>query len=175
MENNYPFAPEKKGSIIGGFIGALLGASIGAVVWALVGMMGYIASIVGFVIAALASKGYDLLKGRQGTIKMVVLIGCVILAVFAGTLGTTVWSIHNEYDALSDVEKQYFFPSEGEVIMQILADEEVQTSLLKDSALGVLFGIMGSFGLIKAAKKKQPEEIPAPAEATTTENENLSA
>ena len=179
MENNYTYAQdaqEKKGSIIGGFIGALLGAAIGAVAWTLVGMLGYVASIVGFVIALLADKGYDLFKGRQGTIKMVVLIVCVILAVFAGTLGTAVWSIHNEYDALSDIEKKYYYPSEGEVIMQVLADEEVQTGLLKDSALGVLFGIMGSYGLIKASRKK-PEAAPAAVTADTPaeENEDISA
>ena len=179
MENNYTYAQdaqEKKGSIIGGFIGALLGAAIGAVAWTLVGMLGYVASIVGFVIAFLADKGYDLFKGRQGTIKMIVLIVCVILAVLAGTLGTAVWSIHNEYDALSDIEKKYYYPSEGEVIMQVLEDEEVQTGLLKDAGMGLVFGLLGSYGLIKAAKKK-PEAAPATVDtdAPTVETEDISA
>ena len=59
MENNFEYVQEtqeKKGSVITGFIGALLGAAIGAVAWAAVGMMGYIASIIGFVIAFLADN-----------------------------------------------------------------------------------------------------------------------
>lgn len=175
METNYTYVQEnaaKKGSIAGGIIGALLGAAIGAVLWAVVGMLGYIASIIGFVIAFLASKGYDLLKGRQGVIKMVVLIVCVVLAVFAGTLGTAVWQIHDEYNAqlseLSDVEKKYYnIMSEGEFMVSILSEKEVQTGLIKDSAMGLLFGILGSFGLIAAAKdgkqKKVIDNTEAPA------------
>ena len=170
MENNFEYVQEtqeKKGSVITGFIGALLGAAIGAVAWAAVGMMGYIASIIGFVIAFLADKGYDLFKGRQGTVKMVILIICVVLAVAAGTLGTAVWQIHNEYteqiNALTDLEKKmYDIMTEGEFLMEILMDSEVQTSLIKDSALGLVFGILGSFGLISAAKNGKKKQAAAP-------------
>ena len=170
MENNFEYVqetPEKKGSVITGFIGALLGAAIGAVAWAAVGMMGYIASIIGFVIAFLADKGYDLFKGRQGTVKMVILIICVVLAVAAGTLGTAVWQIHNEYteqiNALTDLEKKmYEIMTEGEFMKEILMDSEVQTSLIKDSALGLVFGILGSFGLISAAKTGKTKQAAAP-------------
>lgn len=170
MENNFEYVQEtqeKKGSVITGFIGALLGAAIGAVAWAAVGMMGYIASIIGFVIAFLADKGYDLFKGRQGTVKMVILIICVVLAVAAGTLGTAVWQIHNEYteqiNALTDLEKKmYDIMTEGEFMKEILMDSEVQTSLIKDSALGLVFGILGSFGLISAAKNGNKKQAAAP-------------
>ena len=73
MENNYTYlqdAQEKKGSIIGGFIGALIGAMIGAVVWAAVGMLGYVASIVGFVIAFLADAGAYFVGLRFGRHKL---------------------------------------------------------------------------------------------------------
>ena len=170
MENNFEYVQEtqeKKGSVITGFIGALLGAAIGAVAWAAVGMMGYIASIIGFVIAFLADKGYDLFKGRQGTVKMVILIICVVLSVAAGTLGTAVWQIHNEYteqiNALTDLEKKmYEIMTEGEFMKEILMDSEVQTSLIKDSALGLVFGILGSFGLISAAKNGKKKQAAAP-------------
>lgn len=177
MENNIATVQpmqESKGSVIGGIIGAFLGASIGAVVWAIVGMLGYIASIVGFVIAFLADKGYDLLKGRQGVLKMIVLIICVVAAVFAGTIGTAVWQIHNEYDALSDFEKQYQYPAESEVIKIMLQDDEVQSAILKDSAMGLVFGIMGSIGLIinaKKGKKTQPApQTPSITPSATDEN-----
>lgn len=170
MENNYGYVQEvqeKKGSVVTGFIGALLGAAIGAVLWAAVGMMGYIASIIGFAIAFLASKGYDLFKGRQGTIKMVVLIICVVLAVGAGTIGTAVWSIHEVYveeiNALTEIEKQlYDIMPEGEFMLEVLGESELQTQILKDAGMGLLFGILGSYGLIKSAKdgkKKQSEPV----------------
>lgn len=175
MENNYGYVqevPEKKGSIIGGIIGALAGAAIGAVAWTLVGMMGYIASIIGFVIAFLADKGYDLLKGRQGVIKMIVLIVCVVLAVCVGTLGTAVWQIHDEYtkqvNALTDIEKKYYdIMPESEFMVSVLSEKEVQQGLVKDSAMGLLFGILGSFGLIAAAKNgKQQKAAPVQTESS---------
>ena len=184
MENNFAYmqdAPEKKGSVIGGIIGALIGAAIGAVAWAVVGMLGYIASIIGFVIAFLADKGYDLLKGRQGTIKMIVLIVCVVLAVAAGTVGTYVWTIHNEYNnqlaELTEFEKKYYeIATEAEFMQELLSDSEVQGEMIKDGAMGLVFGIMGSIGLISAAKKKQtqPAAVQPTADSTVDENQDAS-
>lgn len=174
MENNYEYVQEvkeNKESIIGGIIGALIGAAIGAVAWAVVGMLGYIASIIGFVIAFLADKGYDLLKGRQGVLKMIVLIVCVVLAVAAGTVGTYVWTIHNEYNeqlaALTDFEKKYYeIATEAEFMQELLANSEVQGEMIKDGGLGLVFGIMGSIGLITGAKKKRPQSSAPAVEAT---------
>ena len=181
MVNYYNYAPEKKGSIIGGFIGALLGASIGAVAWTLVGMLGYMASIVGFVIALLADKGYDMFKGRQGTVKMIVLILCVVLAVGVGTVGTYVWMIHDsyteQYNELTELEKKLLTITEAEYMQEVLSDSEVQGCMIKDAGMGLVFGLLGSFGLIKAAKKKKPEAAPAPVDpdAPTVETEDISA
>lgn len=166
MENNYEYVQEtqeKKGSVITGFIGALLGAAIGAVAWAVVGMMGYIASIIGFVIAFLADKGYDLFKGRQGTVKMIVLIICVVLAVGAGTLGSAIWDIHTVYNeelnALTEIEKKiYDIPTEKEFMIECFSDSEMYIALLKDAGLGLVFGILGSYGLIKAAKDSKKKQ-----------------
>lgn len=123
-------------------MGALIGAAIGAVFWALVGILGYMASIVGFIIAYLADKGYDLLNGRQGTIKMVVRIVCVFLAVGNGTLGSYVWMIHDnytyQYNALSEVEKKYGDTmTKSEYMVELLSDSDLQGSMLKDSAMGL--------------------------------------
>ncbi len=170
MENNFEYVQEtqeKKGSVITGFIGALLGAAIGAVAWAAVGMMGYIASIIGFVIAFLADKGYDLFKGRQGTIKMIVLIICVVLAVGAGTLGSAIWDIHTVYNeelnALTEIEKKiYDIPTEKEFLIECFSDSEMYVAILKDAGLGLVFGILGSYGLIKAAKDGKKKQAAAP-------------
>ena len=175
MENNIYVqeAQEPKGSLVGGVIGALLGAAIGAVAWAVVGVLGYIASIVGFVIAFLADKGYDLFKGRQGTVKMIVLIVCVVLAVAAGTVGSWVWYIHDDYteqyNALTEAEKKFGdIMTEAEYMQELLTDSEVQGEMLKDGALGLVFGIGGAIGLISAARKgkQQPAaKSPSPEDA----------
>ena len=77
---------EDRGSYASGAVGAALGALIGAIVWAVVLLMGYVASIVGLLIGFLAEKGYNLLKGKQGKGKIVILIIVIILGVLVGTL-----------------------------------------------------------------------------------------
>ena len=61
MENQESIYEEKQGNLLTGILGALLGALIGTALWVLVGVWGYVASIVAWLTAFLAGKGYDLL------------------------------------------------------------------------------------------------------------------
>lgn len=101
MENNYEYvqeSTEKQGSIVRGVIGAVLGAIIGAALWCGVSIATeMVYSIVGFLVGLLVGFGYDLLKGRKGTIRMVVVFICVIVALIAGTLLTEAYFIHDSY------------------------------------------------------------------------------
>lgn len=144
----------KSGSILTGLIGAFLGALIGAALWAGVGIAGYVASIVGFVIAFLSGKGYDLFKGRKGKAKVVVLIVCVVLAVLIGNAGSYAYMIHDVYDELlselSAEEAQYAVP-ESEFYALMIEDPEVQGEFVKDFAVGMVFAVLGCFTEIRNA------------------------
>lgn len=59
MENQESIYEEKQGNLLTGILGALLGALIGTALWVLVGVWGYVASIVAWLTAFLAGKGYD--------------------------------------------------------------------------------------------------------------------
>ncbi len=69
MENQESIYEEKQGNLLTGILGAFLGALIGTALWVLVGVWGYVASIVAWLTAFLAGKGYDLLHGRPGKAK----------------------------------------------------------------------------------------------------------
>ena len=157
MENYNGIYEEPRGSVGMGILGAAIGALIGAVVWALVGMLGYIVSAVGLLTAFLASKGYDLLHGRQGRIKTVVLLVCVILAVLLGNAGSAAIQIHQVYEEeglASFINESDFFQR---MIPALMEDSEFISSIVKDSALGIGLAILGCFGLVsQAGKKKQP-------------------
>ena len=169
MESNMSYVEEmqeQRTSLIGGIFGALIGSAIGAVVWAVVGLMGYVAAIVGVLIAFLAAKGYDLLKGPQGVVKMVVLCLCLVLAVGAGTVGTAVWNVHTAYqeevNSLSAFERQYYdIPTEKEIMELTFADSEVQGELLRNFGMGLLFGVLGAYGIIFGSKKKTAAQVNA--------------
>lgn len=106
MENNPEYVQEpqeKQDSVLRGIIGAVLGAVIGAALWCGFSIMSEMVwSMVGFVVGLLVGFGYDLLKGRKGIIRMVVVFLCVIVSLVAGTLLTEAYFLHDAY--LSEIE-----------------------------------------------------------------------
>ena len=55
---------QKQENVIGGIVGAFLGAFIGGASIILIGMLGYIASVSGLILAVCTLKGYELLGGK---------------------------------------------------------------------------------------------------------------
>ena len=142
-----------------GVFGAVIGALFGAILWMIVGKMGYVASVVGFVIAILASKGYDIMKGRPGKVKTVTLTICVILAVLAGTFGTYVWVVHDVYqEQVSEMPIYRQVVSEREFMAQalpaIIEDPEMRGEYLKDAGVGLFFALLGSGGTLLSSNNK---------------------
>ena len=142
------------GTYVSGTIGALVGALIGAVVWALVLSAGYVASIIGLLIAFLADKGYDLLKGRQGKGKIAALIVSVILGVAIGTVFAEFMGI------ASLIDEGYFIPeityaNITEIFFYEMAENaEYSAAVLGNFFQGLLFAALGVFLFIKQAAKK---------------------
>ena len=153
--SNYDYyaEPEKKGSVVTGFIGAILGALIGAAVWTAVAvLLDLITALIGLLIGFLAAKGYDLLKGRQGKIKVVCVVLAVIIGVVVGVGGTYAWDIHSVYmDTYGSLlgSNSIFVRSEAEFFRNILADSEVLGEILKNLALGLVFAFLGCFSFLR--------------------------
>lgn len=143
-------------SYAAGATGAFLGALLGAVVWGFILCMGYVASIVGLLIGWLANKGYNLLKGKQGKGKVVILILAVIVGVVLGTLGgytVAMWNATNEFLAevsMDPLPASYMF----DIFIDMLADAEMIGYIVKDTLLGLLFAGLGVFALIKRADRE---------------------
>ena len=147
------------GTYVKGVIGALTGALIGAVVWALVLNAGYVMSIIGLLIAFLADKGYDLLKGRQGKGKVVTLIVSVVLGVAVGT-------VLSEFMGIAGlIDEGYFIPeityaNIPELFFIFMEDAEVAGVVLSNFFQGLLFAAIGVvFFITQAAKKVTPPKM----------------
>ena len=144
---------EDTGSYMSGAVGAFLGAALGAVVWALVLMAGYVASLVGLVIGFLAEKGYNLLKGKQGKGKVVILILAIVFGVLVGTIAADVIELVKLIDAgelvgctYSDIpELLKFFITEV---------EEYRSALISNISMGLLFAGLGVFALLRKTGKE---------------------
>lgn len=78
--------PVHRGSLVLGIIGALGGGLVGALAFAAAAYFGFFISYLGFVIALAAAKGYDLLGGKQGPNKRIILIVVIFLSVVAAFL-----------------------------------------------------------------------------------------
>ena len=69
----------KQENVFTGIVGALLGAVIGAGVIILLGQLGFVASISGFILAVCTLKGYELLGGKL-SVKGIVISLILLLA-----------------------------------------------------------------------------------------------
>ncbi|MBQ8835305.1 MAG: hypothetical protein IJ001_10370 [Oscillospiraceae bacterium] len=143
---------EAGGSYLTGTIGALLGATLGAVVWGLVLYSGYVASIVGLVIGFLAEKGYDLLKGKQGKAKVLILILAIVFGVLLGTFAADAITLAEMMSSgelrgfeLTDIPAFIFF--------MLLEEPEYRSVTLQNVGMGLLFAALGVFALLRNTGK----------------------
>lgn len=154
---------EETGSYITGLIGALIGALLGAVVWGFVLHMGYMASIVGFLIGFLAEKGYTLLKGRQGKGKVFILAGVTVFGVLLGNIGydAVVWAMEiAKYapDAAITLNGTEVLVSYSDIPMLIgyffANDSEYQSSMILNCLMGIGFALLGVWSILRKAKRE---------------------
>lgn len=96
---------EKKGNMALGIIGALGGSLVGVVLWLVLGMVGFIAGIAGFVMLKFALLGYQKLSGKMDKKGAVI---CLVIAAFmvfgANVLdyGISICKAYFQFDASFD-------------------------------------------------------------------------
>lgn len=139
---------EATGSYLTGTIGALIGALVGAILWAVVLNMGYVASLVGFVIGWLAEKGYNLLRGKQGKAKVAILILAVIVGVLVGNFAADAFTL---LGMISSGELPGYGVADipGLLMMLLVADAGYFRATLGNMAVGLLFAGLGVFTLLR--------------------------
>ena len=138
---------EDNGSYIRGILGAVLGALIGGIVWAIVLNVGYVASIVGLLIGWLAEKGYTLLKGKQGKVKPVILVGAAVLGVAVGTVGSVVLEM---VKFIAKGEAGGWTYSEIPIWLNMFyGDSANMSATIGDFVIGLIFAFIGCFSFIK--------------------------
>lgn len=146
----------KKGSLSLGILGAALAAVIGAVPWAAAYALGYMASLVGILIGFLVSKGYDLFHGRQGRVKIAVVLLFVLVSVALGQVAGTSYSLLQEYDHVAKTLQ----PGETMAVERtealqfawtqiVLPDSELMGGIVKDFLMGVFFALLGCFSMFR--------------------------
>lgn len=141
---------EDTGNYFTGFLGALLGSAVGAVLWAVVLYFGYVASLVGLAIGWLAEKGYNLLKGRQGKGKIVILVIAVIIGVLLGNFGADVITLVQMINA-GEMGIMTYGDIPMLILLVLLEDAEYLTATLSNIGMGLLFAALGVWSLLRRA------------------------
>ena len=181
----YNVETEKQGSVLRGLVGALIGAVLGAAVWGVVGILTQrVFSLLGFLLGFLCAKGYELLKGREGVAKIVIVILCVILAVVLGEAIFAVGTFHQMYvesidelaaeymmygiDLKSILEnspeeayEKYIMFTEADMFKMVLEDPEFWSESFKNLAQALLFAAIGAVVVIIDMNKKKQQPLPA--------------
>lgn len=124
----------QKSNIAGGIVGALLGSFIGVALWVIVYQMGYIAGIVGFVMAVCCMKGYELLGGKLNLPGIIIsLLIAVGMLFFAENIALAL-EIYNEYKADFDITFFDAFRS----VSEFLKEPDIMSAFVGDLAFGYL-------------------------------------
>lgn len=149
---------EKNGSYFQGFCGALLGAIVGAVIWAIVLNLGYVAAIVGFLIGWLAEKGYNLLHGKQGKGKVIILVVTILLGVLLGTVSADVLGLAQMIQ--SGELAGFAYQDIPWMLTILMMDGEYLAGIGYNLLLGIVFAALGVYALIhKTGKAVQERRV----------------
>lgn len=146
-----PAAAEKPENVLTGIVGALLGAAIGAGAIILLGQLGFIASISGFILAVCTLKGYELLGGKMSVKGLI--IGLILLLATPYIADRLDWAIiiMNEFSGEGVTFGQAF----AAVPALIEEGAIVQSEYIKNLLMLYGFTILGAFSTFKGFFQKK--------------------
>lgn len=146
-QNPYPQQPValKKENPLLGMIGAFLGSLIGAASIVLLGQLGFVASLSGWLLALCTLKGYELLGKRVGGFGIAVCVVLMLVMPLVGYVGIYVVELIQEYGAT--VSEAIPFA------VEVALDGENIGSILMIYAFAVIGGIGLISNAIRANKK----------------------
>ena len=129
-----------------GLLGALVGALVAAIPWAVVSSQGWFVAWLGYLIAIVASKGYDLMKVKTNMKKLWCVLAAVVIGVFAGQIMSDMIVIATDEELghmFSDIFS-YYANNFGEYL----------SINIKNLALGYVFAALGSLSVFVNIKKE---------------------
>nr|MDD6336232.1 hypothetical protein [bacterium] len=135
-----------------GILGAVLGAVVGAIPWAIVYSLGWFVGWLGLLIGFLATKGYELLGGGRCKAKVIIIILATVLGVVLGNfLGDYItlvsMVVKGEVDLAFSQLHTFIFYLLG-------ASAEYRTDFITNCGLGLLFAVLGCWGVFKEVGKQ---------------------
>lgn len=148
LKNTQSEIKSQKSNLLPGLVGAFLGALIGCIVWIIIGKLGYISGIAGFVMAICAMKGYEMLGKHLDKKGVIVCTITLLVMVYFATKLT--WSLVffgelKAYDwSFSEIFQQFYY---------ILTESEIKGAFFKELGVGYFLTILATVVYIVRAFK----------------------
>jgi len=150
-----------------GALGAFLGGIIGSFPWAVVYHMGYFVAWLGLLIGFLAKKGYELLGGKKGIGKIWIVCGATVFGV---ALGNVLPDFYEFAKLINSGEIQGATYWDIPVLYKNwVSYNGLWPAILKNLALGLLFGGLGLSSLFKEMAAEVNPKLPQPQASGTAE------
>ncbi len=149
-------AEGKSSNVLLGIVGAILGAFLGGILWVIVGRLGFIAGLAGYVMMLLAISGYRRFSGFLDKKGQIISVIIALLMIYAA----------NYAYYLIDIIKyaynnSYTFSNIREAILSLpktLKAAEVWGDFIKDLAIGYALSIWASVSLLRSIFTKNKKE-----------------
>lgn len=137
-----------KSNVALGIIGAILGATLGGVIWILIGMVGFVAGIAGYLMMLFAIQGYRRFSGRLDKKGQIISLIIALLMIFIANYSSYALEYFKYY-----YEGNYTFQnliSSFANMSGFLTTTGLWGDFVRDLVVGYLLSIWAGFRIIRS-------------------------
>ncbi len=141
-------------NVAAGVIGALGGALLGAIVVVIMGQLGYVSALSGFVAAICALKGYELLAKKMSIKGAIIACIAMLVMLYLGHQTNVAIEVLKAFKQSGHSELDFFTVFRA-VPKLVKSDSELMGAYLKDLLMVYFFALLGAVPTIIKSLKGQ--------------------
>lgn len=136
-KENIAEAKQRPGNYFSGTLGAVCGALAGCVAWAIAYFLGYIVGAIAILVGVLASLFYDKCNGKNGAVKVIIVVLASLICIFFTMFCCYLISI------------KAMLAAEGismnvmDAFLLLIEDPEVKRAMIADGVIALIFALLG--------------------------------
>ncbi len=150
-QNGSALQYNKKGNLFLGVIGAIAGSLVGVGLWVLIGQIGFVAGIAGFIMLKLALSGYQKLGGpldKKGAVTCLFITAAMVLGANLLDYAVSMARVYLQYEASLET-LVYVFSNFG----RLMNNADMWKGFFLDLAIGFGLSVWSSAGIIMTILK----------------------
>ena len=135
-------------NVVAGIVGALGGALLGAIVVVIMGQLGYVSALSGFVAAICSLKGYELMAKKMSVKGAIIACVAMVVMLYVGHRTNVALEVLRAYNIELD-----FFTIFRAIPKLVKSDSELMGAYIKELLMVYLFAVLGAVpSIIKSIK-----------------------